>query len=213
MNPQFETAHKLTVRTSCDESFIHRVATQDCLMFVNLDYFNDDFYWRQVFRYSVKKLTPADRNYSARANYEVTFYLFNVSGRAKVIESILEYFHYSMVAYQEGAEVPLAAYTRQDIKRLFRKGNKLVRRAINGIVSPIGDIDNNEWRFQNFLTKLPEATYDDAGETIYDLQTYFESLFSEGLIKAYEAYHRPIVRGRDGYLYSAADMDNAMMHS
>lgn len=89
---------------------------------------------------------------------------------------------------------------KKQILALFRKGNKLMRRAINAHTCPI-DIERYIFDFEHWLSDLEQI----------QIKKYFEKAYEEGIRAAQIQYNKPVVRGRDGFLYSAADMDDAMM--
>lgn len=92
---------------------------------------------------------------------------------------------------------------KQKIKETFRIGNILMKKLINANISPIGEVERIERQWHSFLSK----TY----KTDKKISEYFEKQFSKEINIELENYNRPICRGRDGLLYSARDMDRAMM--
>lgn len=83
---------------------------------------------------------------------------------------------------------------------LFRKGNKLMKRAVNSHTCPI-DMSKHERAFEEWLEQQPNGP----------IKAYFTASYGRAIDQAMEEYYKPRVRGRDGFLYSAADMDDAMM--
>lgn len=90
--------------------------------------------------------------------------------------------------------------SKKYIKDIFRKANKLEKLLVNSKTNPLGVPEYADVRWFGFLQSLSQ-----------ELRDYFEARANKAVDIAYSRYHRPIVRGRDGLLYSAADMDDAMM--
>ena len=92
---------------------------------------------------------------------------------------------------------------RKQLLKTFRKGNKMMRSAINYQTCPLGDCNGKIRGFEGWLEDLKDDR----------MKKYFEKAYGEGIEKTQIRYNKPVVRGRDGLLYSAADMDDAMTSS
>ncbi len=92
---------------------------------------------------------------------------------------------------------------RQEIKLIFRRGQKLIRRCCNAATNPLGIPENAEVKFEVFVYSIPNPK----------IRDYFWKTQHAQMVQAHESYHRPRVRGRDGQLYSQYDMDCAMMNA
>lgn len=193
---------RVEVHTSCDDDFINRVCQEDCLGSLA------EFSWKDFFRYTLTKQ-------EGRLNYAIKFYIFK-HRRDEILRGILDYFLNStdstLVSVTKEVVVPIEAYTKQDIKYVFRYGNKLCKKLCGASTSPLGDIDRVQIKAEQFLEALPSGLYnEDLCEKWGDLKKYFTDFFCSETEAASNRYHRPVTRGRDGMLYSSADMDDAMM--
>lgn len=91
--------------------------------------------------------------------------------------------------------------SKREIRNLFRKGNRLVALSVTDEMNPMGCVGHHLSAFRRWNEDLPYAIYD-----------YFEDLYRSEMGIAWANYTRPVMRGANGELYSAQDMDNAMMY-
>ena len=91
--------------------------------------------------------------------------------------------------------------SKTEVHKLFRTGNKLMAKAVNAVTCPLGDINRSIRKFESWTE-----------DQHYSIADYFERTFMAEAQIAATNYYRPVTRGRDGMLYSASDMDHAMMN-
>lgn len=96
--------------------------------------------------------------------------------------------------------------SKQIIVKQIRTGNKLMLKAINECTNPLGGT-NHKIHLEHWIAKQRAQSF--PGPQIAD---YFEKQYDKEENLILIAYHRPRVKGTDGLLYSAADMDNAMLY-
>jgi hypothetical protein len=78
-------------------------------------------------------------------------------------------------------------------KELRRKARQMA----NIATCPLGDVNNKEYSLSVYYNKLSPK---------------YARIWNKRIEKAIEDYYRPVVLGRDGRWYSAADMDDAMLY-
>lgn len=104
---------------------------------------------------------------------------------------------------------------RKHIKKLIKQANKLIKRYVNMQTNPLGVLEYADVQLHNFTStivykKLSAVNLDHLTHQITD---WVDKTSCQESLAAITRYHRPVVRGRDGQLYSACQMDEAMIRS
>ena len=102
---------------------------------------------------------------------------------------------------------------KKGIKRIIKHGNKLMKSVVNSATNPLGIPEYANVKFNRFIISEIEINLKPLNKTHLtdQIANYFTTQADKEINLALEKYNRPVTRGRDGLLYSQADMDMAMM--